>query len=258
MSNGDIVYRKHLSVWAKHTCVPLAIIIVSLASLVLSATLVSPDLRLFTLPVGFVALLVGCVGYYWMDWDWRNDPLHHFRRHDYAGAQTPLLPAKPARSDFGRAHRQRGIGDARLGRGSAEIWRCVRMSLVGADEPKIFERVANPQAIQQEISRRQHNKAERRAKYDAMQQRQILGEYLDSVNEGDQPLSPAVAVGAGSIAGEESTASLIKPASNPDRNRPPRLPRKLLRASSATEPAEPASARSDNRRRPPRFQSGGP
>ena len=42
----------------------------------------------------------------------------------------------------------------------------------------MFHRVSNPQAIQQEISRRQHNKAERRAKYDARQQRQILGEYL--------------------------------------------------------------------------------
>ena len=51
--------------------------------------------------------------------------------------------------------------------------------LVGADEPKMFHRVSNPQAIQQEISRRQHAKAERRAKYDAMQQRQLLGEYLE-------------------------------------------------------------------------------
>ena len=69
MSNGDIVYRKHVSVWAQHTFVPLAIILVSFASLALSVALISPDLRIVTMPIGFVALLVGCLAYYWMDWD---------------------------------------------------------------------------------------------------------------------------------------------------------------------------------------------
>ena len=54
----------------------------------------------------------------------------------------------------------------------------VRMSLVGADEPKLFNRVPRPQRVQQEISRRQHNKSLRRARFDAMQQRKMLGEFL--------------------------------------------------------------------------------
>ena len=73
MSNGDIVYRKHVSVWAQHTALPIAIILVSLAALLVTFTLVSPDLRIVTFPVSMIALLAGCLTYYWLDWDWRND-----------------------------------------------------------------------------------------------------------------------------------------------------------------------------------------
>ena len=54
MSNGDIVYRKHVSVWAQHTALPLAIILVSLTALLLTFALVSPDLRIVTFPVSMV------------------------------------------------------------------------------------------------------------------------------------------------------------------------------------------------------------
>ena len=56
MSNGDIVYRKHMSVWAQHTLLPLLVIIVSIASLVLSAALVSPDLRIVSYDHRFSSL----------------------------------------------------------------------------------------------------------------------------------------------------------------------------------------------------------
>ena len=140
----------------------------------------------------------------------------------------------------------------------------VRMSLVGADEPKMFHRVSNPQEIQQEISRRQHNKAERRAKYDAMQQRQILGEYLDTANGGSAPLQPKAAErvtpGAVSIDGEQRLPDdgAIRPANNPDRNRPPRLPRKILQASIGDSAARPAITNPESSRRPQRFRSDSP
>lgn len=264
MSNGDIVYRKHASVWAQHTFLPMLVIIVSFASLVLSATLVSPDLRIVTMTIGFVAVLIGCLAYYWMDWDWRNDlyiisddtiTLVHKRPFFLQSLRDQILVERIDNVES----MTRGIFAALMKYGD------VRMSLVGADEPKMFHRVSNPQAIQQEISRRQHNKAERRAKYDAMQQRQILGEYLDSVNGGGviQSSNPAGAqkLNAEPIdpAGSSIDAGAIRTAGNPDRNRPPRLPRKILRPPpAAPSSARPAMTNPDSVRRPQRFRADEP
>ncbi len=263
MSNGDIVYRKHMSVWAQHTFIPILIILVSLASLALSAMLISPDLRIVTMPIAFVALLVGCLAYYWMDWDWRNDlyiisddtiTLVHKRPFFLQSLRDQILVERIDNVESVT----RGIFAALMKYGD------VRMSLVGADEPKMFQRVSNPQEIQQEISRRQHNKAERRAKYDAMQQRQILGEYLDTVNSGSAPLNSAAAVGlipsAVSIDGEQLVPEdgAIRPANNPDRNRPARLPRKILPASTGVSAARPAIKNPESSRRPQRFRSDSP
>jgi len=261
MSNGDIVYRKHVSVWAQHTFIPLAIILVALASLALSLALISPDLRVITMPIGFVALLIGCLAFYWMDWDWRNDlyiisddtiTLVHKRPFFLQSLRDQILVERIDNVESAT----RGILAALLKYGD------VRMSLVGADEPKMFHRVSKPQEIQQEISRRQHQKAERRARYDAAQQRQILGEYLDTVNGGSQPsgthaaetaLPSATSLTSETLAPDDGA---VRPASNPDRNRPQRLPRKIMpvaRPSQARQGVE----RPTNRRRPRRFRSDG-
>ena len=227
MSNGDIVYRKHVSVWAQHIFVPLAIILASLASLVLSAALISPDLRIVAMPIGFVALLAGCLAYYWMDWDWRNDlyiisddtiTLVHKRPFFLQSLRDQILVERIDNVESAT----RGILASLMKYGD------VRMSLVGADEPKMFHRVSNPQAIQQEISRRQHAKAERRAKYDARQQRQILGEYLDTVNGGRGESQPqaanAILPSAASADGEQLAIDdgTIRPTDNPGQKPPGR------------------------------------
>lgn len=262
MSNGDIVYRKHVSVWARHTIIPILIILVSLASLALSATFISPDLRFIALPIGFVALLVGCIAYYWMDWDWRND------LYIISDDTITLVRKRPfflqSMRDQILVERIDNVESVTSGILAALMrYGDVRMSLVGADEPKMFHRVSNPQEIQQEISRRQHNKAERRAKYDARQQRQILGEYLGSVNgEGAPPNSTAA---GGAIPSAHSTAGerlapndgAIRPANCPDRNRPARLPRKILPASAGDSAARPAIVNPDSSRRPRRFRADG-
>jgi len=261
MSNGDIVYRKHVSVWAQHTFIPLAIILVALASLALSAALISPDLRLITMPIGFVALLAGCLAYYWMDWDWRNDlyiisddtiTLVHKRPFFLQSLRDQILVERIDNVESVT----RGIMAALLKYGD------VRMSLVGADEPKMFLRVSKPQDIQQEISRRQHKKAERRAKYDAMQQRQILGEYLDTVNgesargqpkAADASVPSAISLAHEPLVPEDGT---VRPANSSDRNRPPRLPRKIMPAPPDGSRAR-ASIETPKRRRPRRFRSDG-
>ena len=266
MSNDDIVFRKHVSVWAQHTAVPIMIVLVSLTSLLLSATLISPDLRIVTLPVGFVALLVGCLAYYWMDWDWRNDlyiisddtiTLVHKRPFFLQSVRDQILVERIDNVESVTS----GFFAALMKYGD------VRMSLVGADEPKMFHRVANPQAVQQEISRRQHNKAERRAKYDAMQQRQILGEYLGTINGGSLPQNTTATLNssgggsrqAHSVAPDETAPDdgAIRPANNPDRNRPPRLPRKVMTATRPESPSSPAITNPASSRRPQRFRSEG-
>ena len=262
MSNGDIVYRKHVSVWAQHIFIPLVVILVSLALLGLSAALLNPDLRLIAMPISFVVLLVGCLAYYWMDWDWRNDlyiisddtiTLVHKRPFFLQSLRDQILVERIDNVESV----SRGILAALMRYGD------VRMSLVGADEPKMFHRVARPQEIQQEISRRQHNKAERRAKHDAMQQRQILDEYLEAANGGDKrPNSVAAgglvssAVSANSLAHALEDGA-IRPASSPDRNRPPRLPRKILRSAPETPAARPAISDPSSSRRPKRFRAHG-
>ncbi len=262
MSNGDIVYRKHVSVWAQHIFIPLVIILVSLASLALSAALLNPDLRLIAMPIAFVVLLAGCLAYYWMDWDWRNDlyiisddtiTLVHKRPFFLQSLRDQILVERIDNVESA----SRGILAALMRYGN------VRMSLVGADEPKMFHRVARPQEIQQEISRRQHNKAARRAKFDAMQQRQILDEYLEAANGGGKRPNSIAARGMVSSAVSDNSLAhapeegAIRPASSPDRNRPPRLPRKMLRAAPETPPARPAISDQSSSRRPKRFHAPG-
>ncbi|MYH65248.1 MAG: PH domain-containing protein [Chloroflexi bacterium] len=243
MSNGDIVYRKHISVWFRHTTIPLAIMLISLAGLVLTFAVVAPDMRIVTFPIAMLALLVSGLAYYWLDWDWRNDiyilsddtiTLVHKRPFFLQNLRDQILieridNVESSMSGFISALLQ--VGD-------------VRMSLVGADEPKLFTRVHKPAQIQQEISRRQHNKARRRAHYDAMQQRQILGEYLTVANGAAHAANPAAA------AQRELPSSS---ASNSDCNRPPRLPRKLTTGQSAANTD--SSLTKLDKPRPPRFRS---
>ena len=237
MSNGDIVLRKHVSVWAQHTALPLLIILVALAALILTFSLVSPDLRIITFPAAMVALLAGCMTYYWLDWDWRNDvyiisddtvTLVHKRPFFLQNLRDQILVERIDNVESVST----GFFAMLLKYGD------VRMSLVGADEPKHFIKVPNPQAIQQEISRRQHIKAQRRARFDAQQQQQMLGEYLGMSPAANDSRTATDGGGLAINGGNSAAKSHMPPdgklapatqaAHNPDRNRPPRLPGKLL------------------------------
>ena len=261
MSNGDIVYRKHISVWAQHTALPLLIMLVSLAALILTFTLVSTDLRIITFPVAMVALLVGSLTYYWLDWDWRNDvyiisddtiTLVHKRPFFLENLRDQILVERIDNVESVTS----GFFAALLKYGD------VRMSLVGADEPKLFIKVPRPQDIQQEISRRQHNKSLRRARFDAMQQRKILGEYMGESPAGEMQAAPGQSVsslarsiaqtGPGGALPAQAYNDSVRAVNNPDRNRPPRLPRKIIATQrKASQPRlSVPSARRPQRLRP--------
>ena len=262
MSNGDIVYRKHASVWAQHIAIPLVIVLLSLFALFLTFTIMGPDLRLVAFPVSMAALLVGSLAYYWMDWDWRNDlyiiaddtiTFVHKRPFFLQNIRDQILVERIDNVESVSS----GVFAALLRYGD------VSMSLVGADEPKLFRRVARPREVQQEISRRQHSKAERRARYDAIQQREIIGEYLGIAPSAQAPGSTASQTGAAVDSqaaakhGRHShglSQSEFREAVNSDRNRPPHLPRKMLDRAQVPAPRS-ALADIDERRRPKRFRS---
>ncbi len=261
MTNGDIVYRKHASVWAQHTSVPILIILAAVSGLLLTFTLVGGELRIVTFGVSMVALLLGSLVYYWMDWDWRNDlyiisddtiTLVHKRPFFLQNLRDQILVERIDNVESISS----GLFAALLRYGD------VRMSLVGADEPKLFRRVARPQEIQQEISRRQHNKAQRRARYDAMQQREILSEYLGA-SPGSQPQPASFTAGVTGAAGQrpdsaasgqqEVDAGAVRAVRNPDRNRPPRTPCKAL-VSRQPQPDPRPRLEEAPERRPQRFR----
>ena len=262
MSNGDIVYRKHISVWAQHTFIPIVIALLALTGLLLTFTALSPDLRIVTFPLSMLAFLIGAVMYYWLDWDWRNDI------YIISDDTITLVRKRPFflqnLRDQVLVERIDNVESVTTGFFAAIMkYGDVRMSLIGADEHKLFHKVSNPQLIQQEISRRQHMKEERRARYDAMQQRQILGEYLGAAgaqtsrqNAAHSPTSQRTMppnAAALSLQREEG-APLLRAANNLDRNRPPRLPKKRLNhLPGAIEPDNLPTGASE-RRRPPRFR----
>ncbi len=247
MSNGDIVYRKHISVWAQHTALPMLIILVSLAALILTFTLVGPDLRIITFPVAMIALLAASLTFYWLDWDWRNDvyiisddtiTLVHKRPFFLENLRDQILVERIDNVESVTS----GFFAALLKYGD------VRMSLVGADEPKLFVKVPRPQEIQQEISRRQHNKSLRRARFDAQQQRKMLGDYL-----GEPPAGGLQSAASGAPPADASNDG-VRAVNNADRNRPPRLPKKLLAKQRKPPQSSPyvSSKRRPQRLRPSR------
>ena len=262
MSNGDIVYRKHISVWAQHTFIPIVIALLAVTGLLLTFTALSPDLRIVTFPLSMLAFLIAAVMYYWLDWDWRNDI------YIISDDTITLVRKRPFflqnLRDQVLVERIDNVESVTTGFFAAIMkYGDVRMSLIGADEHKLFHKVSNPQLIQQEISRRQHMKEERRARYDAMQQRQILGEYLGAAgaqtsqqNAAHSPTSQRTMppnAAALSLQREEG-APLLRAANNLDRNRPPRLPKKRLNhLPGAIEPDNLQTGASE-RRRPPRFR----
>ncbi len=267
MSNGDIVYRKHISVWAQHTLLPIVIMLLAVTGLLLTFTIISPDLRIVTFPVCIVALLIGGVAYYWLDWDWRNDlyiisddtiTLVHKRPFFLQNLRDQVL-----------VERIDNVESVTTGFFAAILkYGDVRMSLIGADEHKLFHKVAHPQRIQQEISRRQYLKEARRARYEAMQQRQILGEYLGAAQSqtlnqnaahvpnltaANAPASPQQGTGPA-----QQAEPLIRAAINLDCNRPPRLPKKRLnyrqQTIAPTKPGNKLDLNESRRRKPPRFR----
>ncbi|MDQ7025954.1 MAG: cyclic nucleotide-binding domain-containing protein [Anaerolineae bacterium] len=180
---GATVYRKHWSIWMRAVLLPTIWVVAGFALLLLTVFL--PFLRDFGI-IGFAAamvmLLLGAVWFYFSDWDWRHDYYIVTDSNIVIINQRPLwLQSENEQLLLKQVDN--------VGAESHGIWQRifkfgdVRVSLVGADEPKIFKNISNPLDVQEEITRRQAFMKQQEAAESAKQLRETMGEYLSVYHE---------------------------------------------------------------------------
>lgn len=181
MSNGDVVYRKHIYFLFLKALMPMTMMIG--AGILVILGLFTPDsLGIVLFTSGFLLFLAGASSYYYTAWDWRNDyyvvsdetiVFIHQRPFFLQSLRDQILIE---RVDNVEAESS-GLIASLLNFGD------VRVSLIGADDHKMFEKVHNPQKIQQDISTRQQRIKQQLLQEESRQQREILAEYLNVYNE---------------------------------------------------------------------------
>ncbi|MFN8450803.1 MAG: cyclic nucleotide-binding domain-containing protein [Anaerolineae bacterium] len=235
-ANGDLVYRKHSSVWLAHIFLPSLLILAAFALLLYGLVAASGPLSGGVgLGMGMFALIIGLIWLYAADWDWRNDLF-------IIGSETiTLIRQRPlwlqneveririAQIDNVKSE-MRGLINSLLNRGN------VRISLIGSDlkDAKVMDSIYDPQEVQAEISRRHASIKTERQQSDIDQQRQVIKEYLQSYHE-IQQTQQMTQVAPPTMPTQPSpyTAPTIRqdaPTETPppirDGNRPPRVPRR--------------------------------
>ncbi len=194
--NGDIVYRRHISVWLRHVFLPLLVAGVGTVIFILS---LAPNFLidgLSGLALGGVLTILSALWLYIADWDWRNDmfilgsdtiTLIHKRP---LWLQNQVDSVRLAQVDNVRSE-VNGLINTILNRGDVHI------SLIGAEaNAKVFDQVYDPQDIQTEVSHRLSLLKSQRARADVEQQRRQMADYLAVYHEvmgqsGGQPVQPS-------------------------------------------------------------------
>jgi len=227
-SNGDLIYRRHLTVWGRHI---LASMIVILASFGIAlATLLVPALQssaVIGLGVAAITFVFGAIWFYLADWDWRHDMLivgHDtitiiHKRPLWLQNETEQIRLYQVDNVVSEVN---GVLDHLLKRGN------IRISLVGSDiaDAKRFNTVGDPQKVQGEISRRLADLHEPGANGGISSQ--AIAEYLAAYH---QRVTGAAASSAPGNARYSAPAYTPPPADVPppqvrDGSRPPNIPRR--------------------------------
>src|SRR5262249_25189368 len=153
-TNGDTVYRKHLSVWVSHIFFPVMVILGGLLLVFLTLFGVSINgLGGLQLVLAIFVMLLGGVWFYWVHWDWANDMYIVSDESIRIIHKRPLwLQDSVDQLVLNRIDNvisdKSGLVNAIFNRGNVLLY------LVGDDkkQAKIFEKVHDPGKIQLEIS----------------------------------------------------------------------------------------------------------
>lgn len=235
-ANGDLVYRKHSTVWVTHIFLPSLLVLAALAlilgSVVLPTFPLSGGIGLGT---GMFLLLIGVIWFYAADWDWRNDLFIIGSETITVIRQRPLwLQNEVERIRIAQIDNVKsemyGLFNNLLNRGN------VRISLIGSDlkDAKVMDSIHDPQEVQAEISRRHAAIRTERQQSDIDQQRQVIKEYLQSYHEIQQtqqmtqaaPPPPPTQPSSYSAPTIRQDAPTDSPPPARDGSRPPRVPRR--------------------------------
>lgn len=246
---GSVVYRKHWLLWLRAVSSPTLLILAAVPVFLLFG-LFEPlrDLGwLVGFPVGMVLLGIGVVWFYFADWDWRHDYYIVGETNITIINQRPLWLQSEndqvlLKQVDNVVSETRGIMQQLLGYGD------VRIALTGANEFKLFDDVANPRDIQDQISRRQQQLRRREQEAEEAQQRDIIGEYISAYHEmlaqqggytppappsqpQPQPRNEPPHQQASPKANNAPRAATLR-----DRNRPPNVPRQRQPSISTGRP----------------------
>jgi hypothetical protein len=204
---GEVVYRKHFTVWLSHILLPsvliLAGVVLAITALLGSSALMSNVPALVALPAAAGIVLIGLLWFYWSDWDWRNDTVTINPQSITIIHKRPLwIQNQIDRISLTQIDNVisdvEGLVPNLLNRGD------VRVFLVGAEKPKVIDSIYAPQEMHAEISRRQAELKNKQQQEQSKQQRDAIADYLRAYHEtmqiqqaqqqyGTQPQPPAQA-----------------------------------------------------------------
>jgi hypothetical protein len=179
---GNIIYRKHLSIWLAHVMLPGLFVLAGLALILFGLMLPGASMLTVGLALGPFVTLIGMVWFYWADWDWRHDILILGRSTIRIVHRRPLWLQDISeevlleRVDDVVVYRN-GLVNTLLNRGDLSI------SLIGDDFPKRFNGVGNPADVKNEIFERRAALKNREEEEHLMRQREEIARYLDVYHE---------------------------------------------------------------------------
>lgn len=159
-AKGDIVYRRHIIIWARKIFWPLMAMILCIILLLFGGRIEAiRDTGLIAQAIAMGGIAVSFVWLYMADWDWRHD------LYIIGDDVVTILHRSPFLLQF----REDQVLIQRIHNIEAETtgllrslldYGDVRVLLLGDDHPKVFRDVPGPVGVREEISRRQREAAE--------------------------------------------------------------------------------------------------
>ncbi|MCY3719690.1 MAG: cyclic nucleotide-binding domain-containing protein [Anaerolineaceae bacterium] len=179
---GNVVYRKHLSVWLGHIFLPLVLLIGSAISLLVQLMPgVVPDFGLTGLLASGIGVTAAVLWLYWTDWDWRNDML-------FIGQTTlRIIHRRPMwLQDYNEQFLLTQVDSVTINRSGPLNTLMDRgdllISLIGDDlgAERNFSKVGRPHRVQDEISGQRAAVLARREESEALRRREEFATWIDA------------------------------------------------------------------------------